>query len=650
MLLFHLLLLFMMLCGSALPAAVNPAVEICERPADIVFLLDTAHGPRLEEFELMRTFVEDMIRQFDLSSSATRVAVITYNDEYKDEFNLYQQWPSETMLTTVRGIRYARGHSRNGHKAIEQALYLFRRWPRDGAARIIIYITSGKSSYPADTAKIAEKVKKEGILMFSVGVGDKVDPEELEHIATEDTEQFVYPVKTFDGLNNITQSLAPAVCEAPIPLVVPVAPCPRPTELVFLVETTQSVEQKPFELELQFVQDMIEGFDVSDDSTRVAVITYSREDFKVKVSLDKQISPEALLKEVGEIGFTGNSYLKRLQAIKAAYKILLQQSRDDAVRVIICITHSTASDTTEMPVIAERLRSKGILLFAVAVALKVHFDELGRIATEKRAPFIQSLTTAEDFIMLSETFGPEVCKAEPPEALEPCTEPTELVFLLDSTSSIASSNFQLQLEFVTEVIGWFDISPAATRVAAVTFSTKHKEEFGLDGFNNVGELLAAVDKIAFSPGQYNYMEEAIAYARDDILQNGRANAKRIIIAIFDGKPTQWNLALKEANTTRHAGIMIFVVGVGPAMSRDRNDLKMIAFDNNDHFVYTSSDFKSLPDKELGEKACSVEIPEVIRPAVVPPKVVPPKVTAPVVTAPAATAPAVTAPVVTTPGV
>nr|SPP68596.1 vWFA1-like domain containing protein vWFA105 [Colubraria reticulata] len=630
MLLLLLLPLFMILSGSV---TALPALRGCKR--DIVFLVDTSSNMDSEQFELVKTFVADVIGQYGVSPSATRVAVVSYSTEYRQEFDLDQYKAAYAMVAAVRHLPFSRGSQRFSHRAIGHALYLLRRQPRDGVERVIIYITSGVSIEPHLTLQLAEKVKQKGILMFSVGVGDKVDPEELEHIATEDTEQFVYPVKTFDGLNNITQSLAPAVCEAPIPLVVPVAPCPRPTELVFLVETTQSVEQKPFELELQFVQDMIEGFDVSDDSTRVAVITYSREDFKVKVSLDKQISPEALLKEVGEIGFTGNSYLKRLQAIKAAYKILLQQSRDDAVRVIICITHSTASDTTEMPVIAERLRSKGILLFAVAVALKVHFDELGRIATEKRAPFIQSLTTAEDFIMLSETFGPEVCKAEPPEALEPCTEPTELVFLLDSTSSIASSNFQLQLEFVTEVI-------------------EHKEEFGLDEFNNVGELLAAVDKIAYSPGQYNRMEEAIAYARDGILQNGRADTKRIIIAIFDGKPTRWNLALKEANTTRHAGIMIFVVGVGPEMLRDRNDLKMIAFDN-DHFVYTSSDFKSLPDKELGEKACSVEIPEVIRPAVVPPKVVPPKVvppkvTAPVVTAPAATAPAVTAPVVTTPGV
>nr|SPP68595.1 vWFA1-like domain containing protein vWFA59 [Colubraria reticulata] len=623
MLLFHLLLLFMMLCGSALPAAVNPAVEICERPADIVFLLDTAHGPRLEEFELMRTFVEDMIRQFDLSSSATRVAVITYNDEYKDEFNLYQQWPSETMLTTVRGIRYARGHSRNGHKAIEQALYLFRRWPRDGAARIIIYITSGKSSYPADTAKIAEKVKKEGILMFSVGVGQNLNREELGKIATEDTEQFVYPVETFDGLSNTSQSLGPEVCTVPIPVVPPVAVCQRPTELVFLVDTAQFIEEKPFQQELQFVQDMIEEFDVSADATRVAVITYSGGNTHTIVSLDKQMSSDDMLKKVGNIGFTSQVYPKRNKAIEAAFDLLERQSRDDAERVIIFIAHSTENDHTKTIEIANKVREKGILLFAVAVSVNIHAGELVHIVTQNGAPYLQSVPSFNNLIMLSDTFGPAVCQARA-KPVARCKEPTEMVFLLDSSNSVYQPDFQLQLDFLIDVIGQFDISPTTTQVAAVTFS---------------------------KGGEVTNLHSALAYARDEILQSSRQDAKHIIIVILDGKPSEWNLALQEANTTRLAGIMVFVVAVGNELSRE--EWALIAFD--DQFVYTSSDFQRLPDKELGEKACTVEIPEVIRPAVVPPavvppKVVPPKVTAPVVTAPAATAPAVTAPVVTTPGV
>ena len=51
--------------------------------------------------------------------------------------------------------------------------------------------------------------------------------------------------------------------------------CSRPAEVVFLVDTSRSIYPLDFPHELSFVQQMIGQFDVSPNTTRVAVISFS---------------------------------------------------------------------------------------------------------------------------------------------------------------------------------------------------------------------------------------------------------------------------------------------------------------------------------------------------------------------------------------
>uniref|UniRef100_A0ACB8ES77 Sushi, von Willebrand factor type A, EGF and pentraxin domain-containing protein 1 n=1 Tax=Sphaerodactylus townsendi TaxID=933632 RepID=A0ACB8ES77_9SAUR len=49
----------------------------------------------------------------------------------------------------------------------------------------------------------------------------------------------------------------------------------------------------------------------------------------------------------------------------------------------------------------------------------------------------------------------------------------ELVFLVDESSSVGAANFRSELRFVKKLLSDFPVVPAATRVAIVTFSSKH---------------------------------------------------------------------------------------------------------------------------------------------------------------------------------
>ena len=62
-------------------------------------------------------------------------------------------------------------------------------------------------------------------------------------------------------------------------------------------------------------------------------------------------------------------------------------------------------------------------------------------------------------------------------------KPADVVFALDSSSSIWGPDFDTQLRFIQDIVGVFDISPETTHVGLLTFGSAPENHFQLDKFN-----------------------------------------------------------------------------------------------------------------------------------------------------------------------
>ena len=56
----------------------------------------------------------------------------------------------------------------------------------------------------------------------------------------------------------------------------------------------------------------------------------------------------------------------------------------------------------------------------------------------------------------------------------------DIVFVMDKSGSIGASDFKLEKDFVENLIQYYDIFPAKTRVAIVTYATSVKLEFNFN--------------------------------------------------------------------------------------------------------------------------------------------------------------------------
>lgn len=94
-----------------------------------------------------------------------------------------------------------------------------------------------------------------------------------------------------------------------------------------------------------------------------------------------------------------------------------------------------------------------------------------------------------------------------PFILPVCGSPSDLVFVLDASSSIWGPHFRKQLDFVKDVVNNFNIyeDGSGTRIGVVVFSDveKTKVEFNLNKYYDRKALLAAIGKIRHMTGGTN---------------------------------------------------------------------------------------------------------------------------------------------------
>ncbi|XP_076434754.1 matrilin-1-like [Babylonia areolata] len=181
-----------------------------------------------------------------------------------------------------------------------------------------------------------------------------------------------------------------------------------------------------------------------------------------------------------------------------------------------------------------------------------------------------------------------VCGHASARKIVSCSNEKEIVFLLDSSRSLGSDNFQKVLNFTRLMVNRYDISTNKTRVAAISFSTVARLEFGLNQYHSAKELRRAVEAIPYMDGLETNTHLAFRKALDRVFSpNPSENMTQAIICVTDGQPTN-PYALKDVvDEARKRNILLFAVGVG---SEVEEGLEQIATNSTSDFIYHAANF------------------------------------------------------------
>lgn len=177
---------------------------------DLIFILDRSWSLRSpENFQKELNFVAQVVSVLDFDKS--RVSVVTFSDDADLNIKFNDYFRLDDFQRAVRALPWIGGNTYT-HKAIEMMLQEYNQHVRDraGITTIGVVVTDGGSTDPYKLEDVVKVVHNDRIEMFAIGVGDEVNQQELEMLASG--YDHVYLLNDLNSLSDVQDKLTARFC------------------------------------------------------------------------------------------------------------------------------------------------------------------------------------------------------------------------------------------------------------------------------------------------------------------------------------------------------------------------------------------------------------------------------------------------------
>lgn len=183
---------------------------------DLGFLIDGSTSIETSgagNFDRCKNFVKDMISNFDISQSGTHVGVVQFASRSFVNFTFNEYYDKASIVKAIDDIPMLYGGTNLGKALTTTRTDLFDVGSRSSVPRILIVMSDGASEDAVDGPSKA--LRDEGIIIFSLGIGNNINKQELNTIATDPDSDHVF-TSGFNELNSVVslieQKACPGIC------------------------------------------------------------------------------------------------------------------------------------------------------------------------------------------------------------------------------------------------------------------------------------------------------------------------------------------------------------------------------------------------------------------------------------------------------
>ena len=152
----------------------------------------------------------------------------------------------------------------------------------------------------------------------------------------------------------------------------------------------------------------------------------------------------------------------------------------------------------------------------------------------------------------------------------------DICLVIDSSGSIREEhydNYEIQLQFLADLVTEIDVGQSKARIGAVLFSEQVVLQIRLNDFNNVNEIREAIFGMPYLGGGTN-SPEALRVTRTECFSFNNGNrpaASNVAILVTDGvpyPPERREHTILEAAQLKNSGVRLIVVGISRSADRE----------------------------------------------------------------------------------
>lgn len=177
-----------------------------------------------------------------------------------------------------------------------------------------------------------------------------------------------------------------------------------------------------------------------------------------------------------------------------------------------------------------------------------------------------------------------------------CTSEADVVFMVDSSSSINFRNFNKSIkEFVKKSAAEFGVAPEKSRAAVILFSADAEAKIKFGDAPTLEKFQEKVDELKHQRGRRTRIDKALILANQLFSKLEKDGRKKVAILLTDGKQNPLADLEKAAKPLHAKNVITIAVGIGDAL-RKYDELKKITKSKDN--VVINKDYKELQEKLL----------------------------------------------------
>ena len=174
----------------------------CDAVVDVGFILDSS-GSLRSEYGKEKNFLKALATSFGVSANGSRAGVITFSYYTEHSIKLSDHTDVASFNAAVDKIALM-GSTTRIDKALrltQKEMFSLKNGGRPGVPKVLILMTDGSQTPDAgaeDPGDIADELRREGVNLLVVGIGQGINATELAHMAGSPGN--VYSAASFDEL------------------------------------------------------------------------------------------------------------------------------------------------------------------------------------------------------------------------------------------------------------------------------------------------------------------------------------------------------------------------------------------------------------------------------------------------------------------
>ncbi|XP_056004893.1 collagen alpha-6(VI) chain-like [Ostrea edulis] len=401
----------------------------CSKKADIAFVIDSSSSIWPPNFDTQVHFLYDVLDAFDISPSKTQIAAVSYSDVIKPDFQFNSYKTKNDVLNAIQNIVFTKGSATRTYEALRymnNKIFTSKNGARDDVIKIAIVMTDGETN-PGSvdyislekarkrTLEEAKRARDNGIYVFAIGVGGRVMDEELYGIASEAGAVMKVPTYGEFKTDQLQEMLEKKTCEVGETTTLrPPAQaeqCYKHTaDVIFAIDQSDSIGKKNFNIELDFVNDLVQSFNVASDETRIGALVFSTTAtrfLELRDGVDKEYVKNTIHSVQWGRGstFIGKAFKKMREGFSPA-----KGGRPSLVpQIAVLITDGQAFDHDTAEIETKALKQQGITIFVIGTMEAKKSQMVKYASSEDNVFYVNSPQALRG---ISDEVSTRMCKAQ----------------------------------------------------------------------------------------------------------------------------------------------------------------------------------------------------------------------------------------------